>query len=74
MMKPWWMRMKPSAVVTGSPDVALGAWTSAEPEVARLRGLLLVLSWPELRELEGCFGCGQRWQSAAYVGAIAPYA
>ena len=46
----------------------------AEPEVARLHGLLLVLGWPELRELEGCVGCGQHWQSAAYVGAIAPYA
>ena len=73
-MEPWWMRMKPSAVVTGSPDVALGAWTSRSPRSARLRGLLLVLGWPELRELEGCVGCGQHWQSAAYVGAIAPYA
>ena len=46
----------------------------AEPEVARLHGLLLVLGWPELRELEGCVGCGARWQSAADVGAIAPCA
>ena len=39
----------------------------AEPEVARLHGLLLVLGWPELRELEGCFGCGERWHGLQFL-------
>ena len=31
--------------------------------MARLHGLLLVLGCPQLRELEGCAGCGERLQA-----------
>ena len=78
--------MKPGAELTGSPDVALGAWTSRSPR--SLRGLLLVLGWPELRSsrllwmrtalaergLRGCYCpvCVIVAPEGIYVGRVCP--